>query len=59
MFSVMVWTLGQSKSLVEHQRGYSPEVVSEVIGGPPFTIRLKQAPTNAEYETLNDMCRCM
>ena len=48
MFSVTVWALDQSESLVDHKRGYSPEVVSEVVRGQPSTIRLNRASTIAE-----------
>ena len=52
MFSVTECALGQSKSLVNHKRGYSPEVVSKVIRGQPSTIRLKWASTVAEIRTI-------
>ena len=35
MFSVTVWALDHSESLVDHKRGYSPEVVIELIRGQP------------------------
>ena len=52
MFSVTVWALDQSESLVDHKRGYSREVVSEVVRGQPSTIRLKWASTVAEIRTI-------